>query len=222
MREIRPSGLEGGVRLIPHPYPYPGAHGVGALPGGRRVIGRAHQPSKAQGVLRIGSGLDSCSPKSSAAATGNSWTTLQSYYTACCWVHAARLKGKVRMKNRKVRVEGFTLVELMIVVGIIGMLAAIAIPNWVHARTTSQNNACISNLREIFGAMQQWALDNRKGPSADVTPEQILPYLRNAVVCPAGGAAATFGTSYLLTTVSNIPTCRIAPAAHLLAPDTTN
>jgi prepilin-type N-terminal cleavage/methylation domain-containing protein len=120
------------------------------------------------------------------------------------------------------RVKGFTLVEMMIVVGIIGMLAVIAIPHWVHARTASQTNACISNLREICGATQQWALDFRKGAGADVTPEAILPYLRNAVVCPAGGSAATFGSSYTLTTVSNLPVCRIVPAVHILAPDTTN
>jgi prepilin-type N-terminal cleavage/methylation domain-containing protein len=126
------------------------------------------------------------------------------------------------MKRRRMRVKGFTLVEIMIVVGIIGLLAAIAVPNWVHARTTSQNNACISNLREIWGATQQWALDNRKGPDAPVAPENILPYLKNAVVCPAGGSAATFGTSYSLATVADLPICQIAPTVHILPPDTTN
>ena len=125
------------------------------------------------------------------------------------------------MKRRSLRVNGFTLVELMIVVGIIGMLAVIAIPNWVHARTTSQNQACINNLRQICGATQQWALDNRKGPDADVHVDDILPYLRNAVVCPAGGAGATFGSSYTLKTVADLPICRIAPAVHVLTPDTT-
>lgn len=124
------------------------------------------------------------------------------------------------MKSSKMRVKGFTLVEIMIVVGLIGLLAAIAIPNWVHARTTSQTNACLNNLRQIFGATQQWALDNRQAPDAPVTPDEILPYLRNAVVCPAGGTAATFGTSYTLTTVTNLPVCRIAPAVHILPPDT--
>jgi prepilin-type N-terminal cleavage/methylation domain-containing protein len=126
------------------------------------------------------------------------------------------------MKCNKMRGNGFTLVEMMIVVAIIGMLAVIAIPNWVHARATSQTQACINNLRQIYGASQQWALDNRKGPDEPVTPDEILPYLKNAVVCPAGGAAATFGTSYSLTTVSGLPTCRIIPAAHVLPPDTTN
>ena len=120
------------------------------------------------------------------------------------------------------RVKGFTLVEIMIVVGIIGLLAVIAIPNWVHARTASQNQACISNLREISGATQQWALDYRNGPGETVTPELILPYLRNAVVCPAGGSDATFGSTYTVTTVSNLPTCRIVPTVHVLTPDTTN
>jgi prepilin-type N-terminal cleavage/methylation domain-containing protein len=125
------------------------------------------------------------------------------------------------MKNKKARCEGFTMVEMMIVVAILGMLSVIAIPHWVRARTTSQTNACINNLRQIAGAVQQWALDNRQGSGAPVQPEEILPYLKSAVVCPAGGTNDTFGGTYLITIVGENPTCRISPATHFLTPDTT-
>jgi prepilin-type N-terminal cleavage/methylation domain-containing protein len=126
------------------------------------------------------------------------------------------------MKSRKLSIKGFTLVEVMIVVAIIGLLAAIAVPNFVHARTSSQADACISNLRHIFGASQQWALEYRKAPSQVVTFSDIQPYLRNAVVCPAGGSGATFESSYSLTSVTNSPTCLKVPTAHELPPDSSN
>jgi len=88
---------------------------------------------------------------------------------------------KVRNTNK-----GFTLVEIMIVVAIIGLLAAIAIPNFVKARTTAQKNACINNLRQLDGAIQQYALENKKAASDAVALSDCTPYLKNSVVCPAG------------------------------------
>ena len=110
----------------------------------------------------------------------------------------------------------------MIVVGIIGLLAAIAIPNFVRARTTSQMNACINNLRQIDGAAQQWALETRQATNATPAFTDISGYLKSAVTCPAGGITATFASSYALSDVSSKPTCKIMSSTHVLAPDTSS
>ena len=116
------------------------------------------------------------------------------------------------MKINTSRNAGFTLVEIMIVVAIIGLLAAIAIPNFVKARNTSQTNACINNLRQIDSAIQQWALENGAANGAAVTEANVSPYLGRgtgapdfataSVKCPAKGA-------YTVTTVSVAPSCNI-------------
>src|SRR5881296_1690798 len=85
--------------------------------------------------------------------------------------------------NRK---AGFTLVEIMIVVAIIGLLAAIAIPNFVKARETAQLNSIVNNLRILEGAKDQWALENKKGtgdtPTWAVSPTGIADYLKGNTV----------------------------------------
>ena len=128
------------------------------------------------------------------------------------------------MKNRTSRKSGFTLVEIMIVVAIIGLLAAIAIPNFVRARTTSQKNACINNLRQIDGAVQQWALENKKAAAATVNKTDIYPYLKASVICPSGGTS--FTDSYAVTDVATKPTCESTGGktanGHVLPTDTSN
>jgi prepilin-type N-terminal cleavage/methylation domain-containing protein len=118
----------------------------------------------------------------------------------------------------------FTLVEIMIVVAIIGLLAAIAIPNFVRARTTAQMNACINNLRQVDGAKQQWALETRQATNAVPVVSDINPYLGRAgsassILCPAGGATATFASSYTINAVNVAPVCNIlggAGGTHIL------
>ena len=103
------------------------------------------------------------------------------------------------MKKR----SGFTLVEIMIVVAIIGLLAAIAIPSFVKARTQAQQNACINNLRQIDAAKEQWALNEGVNTGA-VTETEVNAYIKDGEPeCPAGG-------SYSYNVLGTDPTCSVS------------
>ena len=127
------------------------------------------------------------------------------------------------MNAQHIRSRGFTLVEIMIVVSMIGLLAGIAIPSMMRSRTQAQKNGCIENLRQIDGAKQQWAMEKSQG--SDVTPvdADLQPYLnRNGSglmpICPAGSVGSTFDQTYTIKTVGENPECLIVPATHVLPP----
>ncbi len=92
----------------------------------------------------------------------------------------------MKMKQMK---KGFTLVEIMIVVAIIALLAAIAVPSFMNARTKSMQSSCQNNLRLIDGAVQQYALDNSNALASAMT--QLVgtnAYIKDDPVCKGGGA----------------------------------
>jgi len=128
--------------------------------------------------------------------------------------------------------KGFTLVEIMIVVAIIGLLAAIAIPSFMKARTTSQQNACINNLRQIESAKDQFAIEQGRTNGAVVAaaPAAIWSnlvgattgYIKAYPACPASADANAKGTElrtiadYTANVIGSNPVCAAVGGTHVL------
>ena len=113
------------------------------------------------------------------------------------------------MKAFRRNEKGFTLIEIMIVVLIIGILLAIAVPNFIRARETSRAKACCSNLKQIDSAKEQWAMDNKKTTGDTPAMTDLVGaalYIKATPVCPSGGTYAALG-------VGTDPTCSIGGTA---------
>ena len=104
-------------------------------------------------------------------------------------------------KNR----GGFTLVEIMIVVAIIALLAAIAVPNFLRARKRSQASRVLEDLRMIDSATDQYAIENNLTTGTTVTWAQIQSYLKTGTVLYTSGGNDLFGNSYGTFTVDTVP-----------------
>lgn len=110
------------------------------------------------------------------------------------------------LRNMRRGEKGFTLIEIMIVVLIIGILLAIAVPNFIKARETSRAKSCIANLKQIDAAKEQWAMDNKKTTGDTPAWADLVgadKYIKgNQPACPSGG-------TYTIGAVGTDPTCSI-------------
>ncbi|MHB1458356.1 MAG: prepilin-type N-terminal cleavage/methylation domain-containing protein [Armatimonadota bacterium] len=106
--------------------------------------------------------------------------------------------------------SGFTLIEIMITILIIGILLAIAVPAWVATRAHSQMRTCMSQLSKIEYAKEVWAMDNHKGKDDIANLNELYPdYMKVEPVCPAGG-------DYEVNALKTTPTCTKAADGHVL------
>jgi prepilin-type N-terminal cleavage/methylation domain-containing protein len=109
--------------------------------------------------------------------------------------------------------RGFTLVEIMIVVAIIGLLVAIAVPNYVKTRANAQRQACIENLSQIESAKQIWGVEVGKKDGDPATAADLIGptlYIKQEPLCPMGNVRYDF------TVIGRNATCPNAASGHTL------
>ena len=98
--------------------------------------------------------------------------------------------------------KGFTLVEIVVVVGIVAIASAIAMVNIIKPREQAQRTTCAANLRQLENAKQQWATEHSKQNTDQPTLAELTPYFRFPPICPLGG-------SYSINPTGTPATCPI-------------
>jgi prepilin-type N-terminal cleavage/methylation domain-containing protein len=108
--------------------------------------------------------------------------------------------------------SGFTLIEIMIVVAILGVISAVAVPNFIKARNSAQVKICIANLKQITGVKAQWAFEQRKANSVTPSTDELAPYFNSGALppCPANG-------TYRIRRVSSNAGCSLYYSGHTMS-----
>src|SRR5437016_3738650 len=111
----------------------------------------------------------------------------------------------MKQRSTRSRFQGFTLVEIMVVMAIMASILAIALPSFARARDRSVARACQHNLKEILCAKERWAMDNNRGPlDTPSMTELAVPgvYMKGTPLCPSGG-------KYTVGRLDEMPLCSI-------------
>ena len=115
------------------------------------------------------------------------------------------------------RQGGFTLVEIMIVVAIIALLAAIAVPNFLRSRKRSQATQVLEDLRQIDSAVDQWAIENNKAGGSAVTWADVQKYIKTGTRLYTSGGKDILGNSFTINAVDSAP--QVAAATYTALSD---
>ena len=113
------------------------------------------------------------------------------------------MKTLNKMKIKQMRASGFTLVEIMIVVAIIGLLIAVAVPNFSKMRKDAAKTACHAQLNQIDGIKEMWATQEKRADGDTPSDSQMGVYFKDGMpTCPGGG-------SYTIAPVGTSATCSV-------------
>ena len=113
------------------------------------------------------------------------------------------------MKACPINSAGFTLTEIMIVVAIIGLLAAVAVPNFMRARVAARTNACVNNLRLIQAAKDQYSIENNEADTLTPSASDVSPYFRATPLMSNGLPKEPQSGNYTLGAIDTAPTCDV-------------